>query len=462
MAIYNPQPSLPRYTPLQGQSTTYPMTSNSNNPSKQSLTMENAALHSQLITLQRTVTRQSKQLQAQADKQDQIQVLYGQTWAQSRNLSPGSNDFLSDPESVLREAMQDIHAAIRGFANMYAVRNWDADRKEIGNRKTGVAWAWSEVPSVLKGGVREVSRDGDRDRERIPSLPIVMKQSSDRRRDSNSRSSSNSNSRGGSRDRDRHRENESNSGGTLLAALLTREVYLAMWENAFFLTDEPNAVREKYRARKDGEKRGDRRRSTGSSGEVITRSTILADTFRDLWNYSPPQAESWRTQYFSIIHQELISTSSNLNTNTPTSFQPNSSSIQRKISSYANVFVSSFFSGELSPLLMKFSPRDEVLMQQSLHGIICSAARLFLRLRAQRCGLVVGEERELLRERFRVGNALMVVVGAESGRVDERRCDGGRVDIVVSPVTYVVEEGVGGSRSKKVLVKAVVVVGDDI
>ncbi|KAL2061892.1 hypothetical protein VTL71DRAFT_7270 [Oculimacula yallundae] len=490
MASYSNFSISPRYVPSQSQGQnnihTYPGINNinSNTPSSRSLTIENAYLHSQLITLQRTLTRQSSQLQAQAETQAQTQNRYGQNQNQNHSRITASDLLLNDPESVLRAAIQDIHASIREFADIYAMREWDSDRKDRdkgrgGNSKGSLAYAWSEVPNVLKSGVRGSSQDSprDRERERGQSLPVIMKhQSSTKRRDSHS--SSSFTSRSGSRDSERSSSSRS-SASSLLAALLTRDVYLAMWENAFFLADGSNSVRERYRARKSGNggedagRRDARRRSTGSTedreregeGGMITRDTVLADTFRDLWDFSPPQAESWRTQYFSIIQQELsTSPPSSLNTNpniSSFSLQPNPSSIQHKISTYATTLVSSFLTGSLSQFMQKLSSRDDIVMRKSLHGIICQAARLFIRLRAQRGGLVVGDERELLRERFWVGSKEMVLDGAESGRVDERRFDGGRVDVVVSPVVWIVEESVEGRARKRVLVKAVVVIGDD-
>lgn len=62
----------------------------------------------------------------------------------------------------------------------------------------------------------------------------------------------------------------------LLASLLTREVYGAMFENAFFLADEKNAIRTRYKERRKS------RSSSASGADMITRSTILIDTYRDL------------------------------------------------------------------------------------------------------------------------------------------------------------------------------------
>ncbi|KAG4428214.1 hypothetical protein IFR05_016305 [Cadophora sp. M221] len=61
---------------------------------------------------------------------------------------------------------------------------------------------------------------------------------------SRDRSRAGSNSSSGSSSRDMKRDRETGeANAVLLAALLMREIYAGMWENAFFLADEANAVR---------------------------------------------------------------------------------------------------------------------------------------------------------------------------------------------------------------------------
>ncbi|PVH69460.1 hypothetical protein DL98DRAFT_172946 [Cadophora sp. DSE1049] len=344
--------------------------------SRTNLTLENASLHSQLIALKRELarreaqslrerrdaevvgagTRLSPQFYSQVPAQNQFHTQgqfqgHGQSQYQTQTpIQSQARLFPTETDSVLCAAIEYLHASIRELADVYGRTDLDSrgsgKGSEKGRRDGGEkvrrggdrVEVWNEIPSVLKSGVREVEMRGER--ERGVMMPAVLKASQTRRRSSGSSGSSGSSSEGRSRDRGRERDSrERNAYGdreqrretgvqTLLAALLTREIYLAMWENAFFLADEPNAVRTRYKERKkasasaasglsggrrdsrdskdgkggrrdsrdsedgrdsrDGRDRRDERRKGG--GEVdaairmITRSTILGDTFRDLWN----------------------------------------------------------------------------------------------------------------------------------------------------------------------------------
>ncbi|KAH7384760.1 hypothetical protein BKA64DRAFT_711881 [Cadophora sp. MPI-SDFR-AT-0126] len=504
------------------------------------LTLENASLHSQLITLKRELARREA-LQAQmlrerreaevvsagtrlspqfysqipAQYQTQAQTQFpGQSRNQYQNqtpIQPQLRSFPAETDSALRAAIEDLHASIREFADVYGCSDLDgresgkgrekeksrgAEKARRAGDKVGV---WSEIPAVLKSGVREVDMRGER--ERGVFLPAVLKGSQSTKRRSSTYSSSSSSSESKSRDREsgRHSDRYGDRQGkressvqTLLAALLTREIYLAMWENAFFLADEPNAVKTRYKERKkasvsaaSGFKSGrggdgrrdsrDRKREdeTDAAAEMITRSTILGDAFRDMWNYSPPSAYTWRTQYFSVIYQELLASSTHSSLSPTTS----TSTIDHTLLTFTSTLTSCILNGEIAPLIRRLSSKEDMVMQKELCGILGRAVGVFLRLRV--CGggdrrVEVGDVGEGLRPGYWRGGVGGEMVGLkEHGmgiggrRYDERfreamdELDGRRVDVVVSPVVYLCGEGRGGESGRRVLVPAVVVVEDE-
>lgn len=163
-------------------------------------------------------------------------------------------------------------------------------------------------------------------------------------------------------------------------------------------------------------------------------------------------AEAWRSQYFRVLQQELR------NTDPSRRYQGD---CNQKINSFAEVFVECFEAGELAPFLRKISSRESMTRMTMLQDIVCKAARLFIRLRAQRYVLQLANEEDLLRERFKVCHPLMEADRLLSLHYDDRRLDGARVDVLVSPAICLIEDGNGGAKTTRVLSKAIVWVRDD-
>ncbi len=174
---------------------------------------ENASLHSQVINLTRKQARY--QLEIEHAQKLALELRTASIWQ-------------PEPDSVLRIEVKDLHEYIREFADEYASDN-----------RATVGGAWLDVPACLKGAVR-TGEKGD---------PAVMKGA----------------------------KADGGECAVLLASLLTREVYTAMFGNAFFLVDEKNAIRTRYKERKKSKS------SSVGGVNMITRSTILNDTYRDLF-----------------------------------------------------------------------------------------------------------------------------------------------------------------------------------
>ncbi|KAG4420254.1 hypothetical protein IFR04_006632 [Cadophora malorum] len=527
------------------------------------LTLENASLHSQLIALRRELARREAQQSQPLRERREAELLDGSAKArlspqfysqvplpaqyssqsQMQYQVPGQSQYLGQSQSqyqtqaqtrliptesdpTLRAAIEDLHASIIDFAAVYSCSDFggrgSGSRKEKGRHgdkaRRGSAGTeaevWSEIPATLKPGIREVEV------RRGVFLPSVLRTSQSAsysskrssRRSSGYGSSSSEDSRR-DRDRDRGRDRYEGRGSdgrreagvrTLLAALLTREIYLAMWENAFFLADEENAVRTRYKERKkaslarasgtdgrDGRRdsrdsrdgrRGskDSRRDSGGEFDVtermITRSTILGDTYRDLWNSSPASAYTWRTQYFSVIYQELLASSSPSSSypSSTSSYATSSSSITPTLLRYTSTLASCILSGELAPLFKRLSSKEDMEMRKELCGILARAVGAFVRLRVAggemgNRRVEVGDVGEGLRGDYWRGGEMVELgremrdgrgyAGLERGGYDE--LDGRKVDVVVSPPVYVCREGRGGENGRRVLVPAVVVVEDE-